>query len=50
MCGIAGIVAGTRLYADERERVARMRDVIAHRGPTTPGCSSTIRRRSATGA
>jgi asparagine synthase (glutamine-hydrolysing) len=37
MCGIAGIVAGTRLYADERERITRMRDVIAHRGPDDAG-------------
>jgi asparagine synthase (glutamine-hydrolysing) len=37
MCGIAGIVAGDRLYADERERITRMRDVIAHRGPDDAG-------------
>jgi asparagine synthase (glutamine-hydrolysing) len=37
MCGIAGIVAADRLYADERERVTRMRDVIAHRGPDDAG-------------
>jgi asparagine synthase (glutamine-hydrolysing) len=37
MCGIAGIVAEDRLYADERERVMRMRDVISHRGPDDAG-------------
>jgi asparagine synthase (glutamine-hydrolysing) len=37
MCGIAGIVAGDRLHADERERVTRMRDVISHRGPDDAG-------------
>jgi asparagine synthase (glutamine-hydrolysing) len=37
MCGIAGIVAGSRLYADERDRLTRMRDVIAHRGPDDAG-------------
>jgi asparagine synthase (glutamine-hydrolysing) len=37
MCGIAGIVAGCRLHADERERVTRMRDVISHRGPDDAG-------------
>ncbi|MEP6918819.1 MAG: asparagine synthase (glutamine-hydrolyzing), partial [Acidobacteriota bacterium] len=37
MCGIAGIVAVDRLHADDRDRVARMRDVIAHRGPDDLG-------------
>ena len=37
MCGIAGIVAADRLFADDRERVTRMRDVIAHRGPDDAG-------------
>ena len=37
MCGIAGIVASDRLEADDRDRVVRMRDVIAHRGPDDAG-------------
>ena len=37
MCGIAGIVAGGRLHADERDRLTRMRDVISHRGPDDAG-------------
>jgi asparagine synthase (glutamine-hydrolysing) len=37
MCGIAGIVAGDRLHADDCELVKRMRDVIAHRGPDDAG-------------
>src|SRR5918999_5275547 len=37
MCGIAGIVASDRLDADDRARVVRMRDVIAHRGPDDAG-------------
>jgi asparagine synthase (glutamine-hydrolysing) len=37
MCGIAGIVAADRLHADERARVARMRDVLRHRGPDDAG-------------
>src|SRR3954449_1380069 len=37
MCGIAGIVASDRLEADDRDRVIRMRDVIAHRGPDDTG-------------
>ncbi len=37
MCGIAGIVASDRLHADDRARVALMRDVIAHRGPDDAG-------------
>src|SRR3954447_3319254 len=37
MCGIAGIVASDRLDADDRDRVIRMRDVIAHRGPDDSG-------------
>ena len=37
MCGIAGIVASDRLSADDRRRMPRMRDVIAHRGPDDAG-------------
>ena len=37
MCGIAGIVACEALQPDDRERVVRMRDVIAHRGPDDAG-------------
>jgi asparagine synthase (glutamine-hydrolysing) len=37
MCGIAGIVAGDRLSADEAGRVTRMRDVISYRGPDDAG-------------
>src|SRR3954466_1175570 len=37
MCGIAGMVAGGRLNGEDRERVVRMRDVIAHRGPDDSG-------------
>jgi asparagine synthase (glutamine-hydrolysing) len=37
MCGIAGIVASDRLQADECARLARMRDVITHRGPDDAG-------------
>ena len=37
MCGIAGIVASEALQPDDRERVVRMRDVIAHRGPDDAG-------------
>src|SRR6185369_1333658 len=37
MCGIAGIVAVQRLHPDDRDRVTRMRDVIAHRGPDDAG-------------
>ena len=37
MCGIAGIVAADRLAAGDRERVERMRDIIAHRGPDDAG-------------
>ena len=37
MCGIAGIVAGDGLREDERARLPRMRDVIAHRGPDEAG-------------
>jgi asparagine synthase (glutamine-hydrolysing) len=37
VCGIAGIVAADRLHADERARVRRMRDVLAHRGPDEAG-------------
>ena len=37
MCGIAGIVAAGGLHPDESERVPRMRDVIAHRGPDDAG-------------
>src|SRR5688500_3871007 len=37
MCGIAGIVATHALRPDDRSRVVRMRDVIAHRGPDGAG-------------
>jgi asparagine synthase (glutamine-hydrolysing) len=37
MCGIAGIVASDQLSADDRARLPRMRDVIAHRGPDDAG-------------
>ena len=37
MCGIAGIVAGDYLQADERARLPFMRDVITHRGPDEAG-------------
>jgi asparagine synthase (glutamine-hydrolysing) len=37
MCGIAGLIAFDRLHADDGERVIRMRDLIAHRGPDDAG-------------
>lgn len=37
MCGIAGIVASDQLHADERARLASMRDIISHRGPDDAG-------------
>src|SRR5215212_6383923 len=37
MCGIAGIVAADRLPSDDRDRVTRMCDVLAHRGPDDAG-------------
>ena len=37
MCGIAGIVAAEGLDLDDSNRVTRMRDVIAHRGPDDAG-------------
>ena len=37
MCGIAGIVAADGLGADERVRLAGMRDILAHRGPDESG-------------
>ncbi len=37
MCGIAGIVASHALRPDDRHRVVRMRDVLAHRGPDGAG-------------
>jgi len=37
MCGIAGIVASDRLYADERARLTLMRDILTHRGPDDGG-------------
>jgi asparagine synthase (glutamine-hydrolysing) len=37
MCGIAGIVSADALAPDDRDRVAAMRDVIAHRGPDAFG-------------
>jgi asparagine synthase (glutamine-hydrolysing) len=50
MCGIAGIVASDRLLADDSDRVVRMRDVIAHRGPDDAGvfideCAALAHRR-----
>jgi asparagine synthase (glutamine-hydrolysing) len=37
MCGIAGLVARDGLRQEERARLPRMRDVIAHRGPDEAG-------------
>ena len=37
MCGIAGSVAAGGLHPNESERVARMRDVMSHRGPDDAG-------------
>jgi asparagine synthase (glutamine-hydrolysing) len=37
MCGIAGIVSDRGLAPDDRQRVMRMRDVLAHRGPDGAG-------------
>ena len=37
MCGIAGIVSSEPLHPDDGERVVRMRDVVAHRGPDDTG-------------
>jgi asparagine synthase (glutamine-hydrolysing) len=37
MCGIAGLVAFDRLQGDDRDRIVRMRDVLAHRGPDDAG-------------
>ena len=37
MCGIAGIVTTDGLRDEERARLPRMRDVIAHRGPDEAG-------------
>ncbi|MDQ3212643.1 MAG: asparagine synthase (glutamine-hydrolyzing) [Acidobacteriota bacterium] len=37
MCGISGIVASGRLRADDADRLIRMRDVLAHRGPDDAG-------------
>src|SRR5215217_2339166 len=37
MCGIAGIIATDGLREEERARLPRMRDVIAHRGPDEAG-------------
>jgi asparagine synthase (glutamine-hydrolysing) len=37
MCGIAGLVSSDQLDIDAPHRVARMRDVIAHRGPDDCG-------------
>jgi asparagine synthase (glutamine-hydrolysing) len=37
MCGIAGIVTADGLRDEERARLPRMRDVIAHRGPDEAG-------------
>jgi asparagine synthase (glutamine-hydrolysing) len=40
MCGIAGIVASEPLHPDDRDRVVRMRDIVAHRGPDDAGLFS----------
>jgi asparagine synthase (glutamine-hydrolysing) len=37
MCGIAGLAGPEPLGADVRERVVRMRDILAHRGPDGAG-------------
>src|SRR3954465_4564586 len=37
MCGITGIVASDHLHGDDRDRLTRMRDVLAHRGPDETG-------------
>jgi len=37
MCGIAGIVSAEQLDPGDRDRVTRMRDVLAHRGPDDAG-------------
>src|SRR5215208_2861050 len=37
MCGIAGIIATDGLREEDRARLPRMRDVIAHRGPDEAG-------------
>jgi asparagine synthase (glutamine-hydrolysing) len=37
MCGIAGVVASAPLSEDVRERVIRMRESLAHRGPDEAG-------------
>jgi asparagine synthase (glutamine-hydrolysing) len=37
MCGIAGIIASDQLTPEDRSRLPRMRDVIAHRGPDDAG-------------
>ena len=37
MCGITGLVAFDRLHPDDRDRVIRMRDLLAHRGPDDAG-------------
>jgi len=37
MCGIAGIVAAGELLPEDRDRVLRMRDILAHRGPDEAG-------------
>jgi asparagine synthase (glutamine-hydrolysing) len=37
MCGITGFVSSDRLDLEAPRRVARMRDVIAHRGPDDCG-------------
>src|SRR5512145_145545 len=37
MCGIAGLVACDQVLPDDAERVVRMRDVLAHRGPDDSG-------------
>jgi asparagine synthase (glutamine-hydrolysing) len=37
MCGIAGIVASEPLSEEDHQRLPRMRDVVAHRGPDDAG-------------
>jgi asparagine synthase (glutamine-hydrolysing) len=37
MCGIAGIISAEALHPGDGERVAAMRDILAHRGPDGAG-------------
>jgi asparagine synthase (glutamine-hydrolysing) len=43
MCGIAGLVAADHVHPDERDRAARMRDVLVHRGPDGAGLHADAR-------